>query len=135
VWYTPCTESFRGESKWKHKLLHLRLFVLTPRFFGPVPAISFGAVWCCLFSQGSRGKTEAWWGLLDAGVHAVPHRHLSIDWTDVVQRLGKAPFIWRAWRSRLMEFTGLRWPIADTSIELAAGWLDGNRVPALSSWP
>src|SRR3984885_11860748 len=45
-----------------------------------------GLIW--FSGRQSRCQPDAWlMGILDAGVHAVPHRSLSVDGTDLVQRV------------------------------------------------
>ena len=77
-------------------------------------------------------RTLGLWGFWMPGFHAVPHRHLSVDRTDLVQRLwqsGFFPFVYGGpgvhglWDSLVRD--GLP---AVHRFQRPAGWLDGDRI-------
>ncbi len=76
-------------------------------------------------------------GLWDAGLHAVPYRHLPVDRTDVVQRLQQSgSFVYGGPRVHRLRYSLVR----DGSPEIyrfqcPAGWLDGHSIPVSQhSW-
>src|SRR6266403_3870956 len=84
---------FRGEIKNGNPGLHICKFTIrTPRhrFFWPgYWLLHLGwsvAVWISQGQSGSKPEPGSV-GLLDAWLHAVSHRHLSADRTNMVQRL------------------------------------------------
>src|SRR5713226_5696874 len=97
-----------------------------------------GLVW--FSDEQSRCQPDAGhMGFLDAGVHAVPHRPLSADWTDLVQRVRQSGslYTWRAWPSQLTSFTGSRCPTGDISIPApsrTAGWPSHSCFSAFLEW-
>ncbi len=95
-----------------------------------------GSVW---FSQDeSRSQPDpGLMGFLDAGLHAVPYRHLPVDRTDVVQRLQQSgSFVYGGPRVHRLRYSLVR----DGSPEIyrfqcPAGWLDGHSIPVSQhSW-
>ena len=90
-----------------------------------------GPLW---FSQDKPGSKQNYGhvGILDAGLHAVHHRCLPADWTDLVRTSSEVLllYIWRGSPSRLTASIGLPWLIAVTS-RRAQGRMAGWRIAFL----
>src|SRR5580700_10598705 len=70
-------------------------------------------------------------GILNAGVHAIPHRSLSVDGTDLVQRVRQSgSFV----HGGLAFTTYGMWLVRDVlpaiyRFQRPAGWFDGDSLP------
>src|SRR6266849_11148592 len=91
-WNTTCTRHVRKWVQNGSASIHICQFAFRAcrhRFFwlgyGLLHLGWSGLIW--FSDEQSRCQPDAGRvGVLDAGVHAVPHRALSADWTDLVQR-------------------------------------------------
>ena len=142
-WNKTCTRPVREGGQIGRSSIHICKFAFRAgrhRFFWLGDRLLHlgwsGLVW---FSeeQSRRQPDAGLMGFLDAGVHAVPHRHLSADRTNMVQRLRQSgssvhgrPRLYRLRHSLVRDVVP-----AIYRFQRAAGWLDGHSIPVSQrSW-